>query len=82
MCRQCGRQHLDGIRIEQLAGDIIGSQVRHHAKYDASGMVILAAGDCSATLTVSVAGLVGVVEGERAGFARVFVAGVWCATTL
>jgi hypothetical protein len=31
--------------------------------------------DCSATLTVSVSGLIGVIEGERAGFARVLVAG-------
>jgi RNA polymerase sigma factor (sigma-70 family) len=30
---------------------------------------------CSATLTVSVSGLIGVIEGERAGFARVLVAG-------
>jgi hypothetical protein len=30
---------------------------------------------CSATLTVSVSGLIGVVVGERAGFARVLVAG-------
>jgi hypothetical protein len=31
--------------------------------------------ECSATLTVSVSGLIGVIEGERAGFARVLVAG-------